>query len=49
MKKEICIECDGNGYVRVEGDPETGQIAYRDCDRCDSQGEITVAEADPAN
>ena len=49
MKKEICIECDGNGYVRVEGDPETGQTAYRDCDRCGSQGEITVAEAEPAN
>ena len=44
MKKKICSECHGNGYVREEGDPTTGQIAYRDCERCKSQGEVLVAE-----
>ena len=40
MKKEICPECHGNGYVREEGAPTTGQVAYRDCERCESQGHL---------
>jgi DnaJ-class molecular chaperone len=45
MKKEICLECDGNGYV---ADSDGEQRVYRDCDRCDSEGEIAVAQADPS-
>ncbi len=45
MKKEICLECDGNGYV---ADSDGEQRVYRDCDRCDSEGEVAVAEADPS-
>ena len=44
MKKKICPECDGNGYVRAEADPVSGQVGYRDCEECESQGEVLVAE-----
>ena len=41
MKKEICPECHGNGYV---GDLEDKQLVNRDCLVCDSQGEIPENE-----
>ena len=41
MKKEICPECHGNGYV---GDLDGEQRVYRDCHVCDSQGEIPENE-----
>ena len=44
MTKKICPKCHGNGYVREEGDPATGQVAYRDCEYCESQGEVQKPE-----
>ena len=35
--KKVCPACCGNGYV-PDGDGESNY--YRDCDMCDSQGEI---------
>ena len=43
--KPICPECHGNGYV-PDADYESRQPVYRDCEKCDSQGELSLADKD---
>lgn len=45
MNNPICPECHGNGYVR-DADYGSQQRVYRDCEKCDSQGELVLADED---
>ena len=39
VSKEICQECNGNGYVRIPYHLAKEEL-WADCNNCDSQGEI---------
>ena len=41
IEKRQCPACHGNGYVR---DADGERTFYRDCEVCDSQGEIPRKE-----
>jgi len=42
--KKICDACHGNGYVPDADGPADEGKGYRDCEVCDSQGEIPEKE-----
>jgi|TARA_R110001632_G_scaffold211794_1_gene337378 DnaJ-class molecular chaperone len=46
--KEICKECNGNGYTRVPYHLAKEEI-WADCDTCDSQGEIKIIKEEIVN
>jgi len=39
VNKEICKECNGNGYIRIPYHL-VKEEQWADCNTCDSQGEI---------
>tara|TARA_R100001510_G_C7584222_1_gene156128 strand:- start:357 stop:506 length:150 start_codon:yes stop_codon:yes gene_type:complete len=43
MKKIICTECKGNGFVRVPYS-ESKEEQWANCETCNNQGEIEVKE-----
>ena len=45
MTKKICPTCHGNGYLRHDDNALCPE--HRDCDTCDSQGEVYTAVSDP--
>ncbi len=46
--KEICKECNGNGYTRVPYHLAKEEI-WADWDTCDSQGEIKIIKEEIVN
>ena len=48
MTNPICPECHGNGYV-PDADYESRQPVYRDCETCDSQGELSLADKETSD
>ena len=45
MKTQICPQCHGNGYIKIEDNK--GKDPIKQCWVCESKGEIRHAKKDP--